>query len=319
MHDEAPPTNPVVPASIPPARSAPAESSTITWQDKDQTFSAPWRSDNNWAPPKRTMAADDTMTADTAYRFASEGVGLIWTGDFQNARQLLQALGRRTAKRRIKYAEMPYPERFHQVRLARAQRARTLGMLLLRVEPHHVLKQRRAPDVAPACLAAYGDDKNGYVVPMSELLGVISAYEWRKKGVEIPALQAHIHPHYGVFAPVRTEYIDLLLRASLSTDVQLAFDVGTGTGVLAALLVQRGVPLVVATDANPKAIACARDNIRLLKRENQIKLRATDLYPDGRADLIVCNPPWLPGKPASALEHAVYRPALRIAVHQLDG
>ena len=319
MHDQAPLFIPAVPAATPPAKAIAPLANTITWQDKDQTQHAVWRSENNWAPPKRTMAADDTMTADTAYRYASEGVGLIWTGDFQNARQLLQAMGRRTAKRRVKYAEMPYPERFHQVRLARAQRARTLGMLLLRVEPEHVLKQRRAPDVAPACLAAYGDDKAGYVVPMTELLGVISAYEWRKKGVEIPALQAHIHPHYGVFAPVRTEYIDLLLRASLSTDVQLAFDVGTGTGVLAALLVQRGVPLVVATDANPKAIACARDNIRLLKRENQIKLRATDLYPDGRADLIVCNPPWLPGKPASALEHAVYDPELRMLKGLLSG
>ena len=101
------------------------------------------------------------MSADTAYRLASEGVALIWTGDFQNARQLLQALARRTAKRRPKYLELPYPERFHQVRLARAQRARTLGMLCLPVEPHHLLTHRRAPNVNAACVAAHGDSKAG--------------------------------------------------------------------------------------------------------------------------------------------------------------
>lgn len=291
---------------------------TIHWIEQDQPQSAVWRSENGWAPPKRCVVADDTMTADTAYRFASEGVGLIWKGDFQNARQLLQALGRRTAKRRVKYANMPYPDRFHQVRLARAQRARTLGMLLLPVQVAHALTHRRAPDVTEACLAAYGQDKTGYVVPMSELLGVISAYEWRKKGVHIPALHASIHAHYGVFAPVRSEYLDLIVRAKMGRIAQ-AFDIGTGTGVIAALLAERGVEHVIATDSNPKAIECARENIRALKLENQIKLREADLFPEGRADLIVCNPPWLPGRPASSLEHAIYDQDQRMLKGLLHG
>ena len=277
---------------------------TIFWVDQDQPQSAIWHSENSWAPPKRCIVADDTMTADTAYRHASEGVGLIWTGDFQNARQLLNALVRRTAKRRVKYADMPYPDRFHQVRLARAQRARTLGMLLLPVEADHLLKHRRAPDVTEACLAAYGQNNSGYILPMTELLGVISAYVWRKKGVHIPALHASIHAHYGVFAPVRAEYLDLIVRAKIGR-IALAFDIGTGTGVIAALLAERGVEHIIATDSNPRAIECARENIRALKLENQIKLREADLFPDGRADLIVCNPPWLPGRPASSLEHAI--------------
>jgi len=291
---------------------------TISWLEQDQTLQAIWHSENGWAPPKRLIVADDTMTADIAYRYASEGVGLIWTGDFQNARQLLQALNRRTAKRRVKYADMPYPDRFHQVRLARAQRARTLGMLLLPVGAEHVLKHRRAPDIAEACLAAYGPNQSGYVVPMSELLGVISAYEWRKKGVHIPALHASIHAHYGVFAPVRAEYLDLVVRARLGRTA-VAFDIGTGTGVIAALLAERGVELVIATDSNPKAIECARDNIRALKLENQVKLRETDLFPEGQADLIVCNPPWLPGRPASSLEHAIYDHEQRMLKGLLNG
>lgn len=264
-----------------------------------------WRSENGWAAPKRIQLADDTMTADIAYRLASEGVGLLWTGDFQNARQLLQALGRRTAKRRVKYSDLSYPERFHQVRLARSQRARTMGMLLLAVEPGHHLSQRRAPEVKDACLAAYGEDTQGYVVPMTELLGVISAYEWRKKGVNIPALGAAIHAHYGVFAPTRSEYLDLIVRSPLPA-LDMAFDIGTGTGVLAALLVKKGMKKVIATDVNPAALACATENVTRLGMHKHIQVKQADLFPFGQADLLICNPPWLPGRPSSPLEQAVY-------------
>jgi len=284
-------------------------SPTISWVAAEQTLTAPWRSENGWAPPKRTVLADDTLSADTAYRLASEGVGLIWTGDFQNARQLLHALARRTAKRRPKYLELPYPERFHQVRLARAQRARTLGMLCLPFESHHTLKHRRAPDVKAACQAAHGDNPAGYVMPLTELLGLISAYEWRKNGIDVPALGARIHPHYGVFAPTRAEYLDLIAQAPLPEECDgqgHAFDIGTGTGVIAALLLRRGLAHVTATDTQPRALECAQENIERLGLSDGVTLLQTDLFPPGHADLIVCNPPWLPGRPASGLEHAIY-------------
>jgi methylase of polypeptide subunit release factors len=279
----------------------------VSWLVNDQPQSLPWRSESGWAPPKRCMAADDTMTADIAYRLASEGVGLIWTGDFQNARQLLQALARRVAKRRTKFADMPYPERFHQVRLARAQRARTLGMLCLPFGAHHALSHRRAPDVQQACTQAHGDSSSGYVMPMTELMGLISAYEWRKTGIAIGGLDAPIHAHYGVFAPTRAEYLELIRQTALPhVPVKTAFDLGTGTGVLAALLVKKGVAHVIATDTSARALACARQNIESLGLAKQITLKQVDLYPTGRADLVVCNPPWLPGRPASPLEHAIY-------------
>jgi methylase of polypeptide subunit release factors len=282
---------------------------TISWLAGEQTLTSAWHSENGWAPPKRTMLADDTMSADTAYRLASEGVALIWTGDFQNARQLLHALARRTAKRRPKYLELPYPERFHQVRLARAQRARTLGMLCLPFEPHHLLKHRRAPDVKVACLAAHGDSTTGYVMPLTELLGLISAYEWRKNGIDIPALGARIHPHYGVFAPTRSEYLELIAQAPLPQGPGMlghAFDIGTGTGVIAALLLKRGLTHVTATDTQTRALDCAQENIERFGLSSGVKFVQADLFPDGQADLIVCNPPWLPGRPASGLEHAIY-------------
>ena len=58
-----------------------------------------WRSENGWAAPKRIQLADDTMTADAAYRLACEGTAMLWRGDFQNARQLLQAIARRIERK----------------------------------------------------------------------------------------------------------------------------------------------------------------------------------------------------------------------------
>jgi methylase of polypeptide subunit release factors len=39
-----------------------------------------------------------------------------------------------------------------------------------------------------------------------------------------------------------------------------------------------------------------------------VEVVEADLFPPGCAPLIVCNPPWLPGKATTTLEHAVYDP-----------
>lgn len=44
-----------------------------------------------------------------------------------------------------------------------------------------------------------------------------------------------------------------------------------------------------------------------------------DLFPDGRADIVVCNPPWLPGRPTSAIEYGVYDPDSRMLKGFLQG
>jgi methylase of polypeptide subunit release factors len=125
--------------------------------------------------------------------------------------------------------------------------------------------------------------------------------------VPIPALGgAHIHPHYGVFSPVRGEYVELLAQAPLPPACALAFDIGVGTGVLSAVLARRGVARIVATDQDARALACAQDNLQRLGLAAQVQLLHTDLFPPGRAPLIVCNPPWLPGRASSAIERAVY-------------
>jgi methylase of polypeptide subunit release factors len=266
------------------------------------------------------MIADDRMTADAAYHLACEGTAILWRGDFQNARQLLQAMARRIDRKPRKPAKAPGSpaEQFNLLRMARAQRARTLGMLLLPFNAGHVIPLRRAPDVRAACEEAYGPAGGPYVASLRELLGLIGAHEWRKTGIHIPAAGGRIHAHYGVFAPVRSEYVDLVASAPLPAKT-LAFDIGTGTGVLAAVLAGRGVARVVATDHEPRAIACARENIARLGLGKQVEVVEADFFPEGRAPLVICNPPWVPARPSSPLEHAVYDPDSRMLRGFLDG
>lgn len=292
----------------------------LCWLENDVQQSLRWHSESGMAPPKRVQIADDRMTADAAYKLACEGTGLLWRGDFQNARQLLQALARRIDKKPEKSAKKTKApasgaEAFHLHRQAQSQRARVLAMVLIPFDADFKIPLRRAPDVQQACSEAYplaaGETATPFVASLRELLGVVGAHEWRKKGVEITAIAGRIHPHYGVFSPVRGEYIDLVAKAPLPGN-ELAFDIGTGTGVLAALLAQRGIKKIIATDQDPRALQCARENLSNLGVAQQVELLETDLFPAGRAPLIVCNPPWIPARPSSPIEYAVYDPDSRM-------
>lgn len=296
----------------------------IEWTEDGQARQARWRSENGAAAPRRVVLADDTLNADAAYRMACEGTGLLWRGDFQNARQLLQALARRADRkpRKPTKAAMSLTERFHLHRLAQGQRARVLGAVLIALEPQYRIDLRRAPDLSGACLQAWGAASEPSVVSLRELLGLVGAYEWRKKGVEIAALGSppdnRIYPHYGVFSPVRGEYLDLIAQTPLPS-TQLAFDIGAGTGVIGAVLARRGVQRVVATEVDPRALACARDNLARLVPTGQCEVLEADLFPPGQAPLVVCNPPWLPGRPASPIEHAIYDDGSRMLKGFLAG
>ena len=286
-----------------------SDDTLVRWCEDGAEHSARWRCEAGVAPPARMQAVRDTLTAAAAYRLASEGTGLLWRSDFHNARQLLQAMARRAARKPRKSAASP-ADAFNLHRQAQGQRARVLGSLLIELKPDYGIALPRAPDLRQACREAWGPpDGQASVASLRELLGLVGAHEWRKKGLEVPALGApphnRIHPHYGVFSPVRGEYLDLIAAAPLPS-TELAFDVGTGTGVIAAILARRGVQRVVATDLDPRALACARDNIERLGLQQRIELVQADLFPPGRAPLVVCNPPWLPARPSSPLEHAIY-------------
>ena len=236
---------------------------------------------------------------------------MLWRGDFQNAKQLLQAMARRAdakSKRAVKKPDQLPMDAFNLHRQAQSQRARILSMLLIPFDADYAIPLRRAPDARLACNEAWSAPAGvGSVASLRELLGVIGAHEWRRKGVPVPVLNKKIHPHYGVFAPIRGEYVGLVAQAAFSSPAPvLAFDIGTGTGVLAAVLAQRGIKKIIATDQDARALACAHENLARLKLNDRVEIIEADLFPEGRASLIVCNPPWLPARPSSPIERAIY-------------
>ena len=295
----------------------------ITWlDDTGQPQRVDWRSLAGHPAPDRVVVADEQLAADAAFRGIAQGQALLWRGAYPQARQLLQALGRRLDRRQQRPGRpaATLAEAYALQRQQQAERARLLGQLLLPFDADHGLPLARAPDVRAAGLQAHGPVGRHYVASLRELLGLVGAFEWRRKGVVIPALGASIHPHHGVFSPVRGEYVELVATAALPAAALAlgAFDIGTGTGVLAALLAQRGLR-VLATDLSGAALACAADNLQRLGLAGQVRLLQADLYPPGRAGLVVCNPPWVPAPAHASLDAAVYDPDSRMLRGWLAG
>jgi SAM-dependent methyltransferase len=293
-----------------------SETAIVSWTEEGESHLARWLSESGAPVPGQLLMVDDRTKADDAYGLAGQGTALLWRGDFHNARQLLTAMASRVdrhARRSRRGAALPRAaaETFHLHRQAQAQRARTLGALLIPLDGDYTIPLRRAPDARQACLEAFGPGDGAALMSLRALLGVIGAHQWRVKGIEVPAAGGRIHPHYGVFAPIRAEYVELVaaqaLPAALASDAT-AFDIGTGTGVLAAVLARRGLGHVTATDLDPRALACARENLERLGVAGRVELKEADLFPQGRAGLIVCNPPWLPARPSSPIERGIYDP-----------
>ncbi|WP_207345696.1 class I SAM-dependent methyltransferase [Arthrobacter sp. E3] len=290
---------------------------TLSWTQGDTGHTAVWFSASGAPAPKKVQVVDDSLTADDAHRLAAHGTAMLWQGDYHNARQLLSAMARRLPIFSRHDGEH-VAKAFYRYRQGRTQRARMLGLLLVPLEAGPTVALRRAPDVADAWRAAAGDVVGPVVAPLQDVLGAVGAYEWRRNGVFVQELDAVIYPHYGTFAPIRSEYLGLVAQAPLPSQ-ELAFDIGTGTGVLAAIVAQRGVKRVVATDSEPRAIACAQDNLERLRLADVVEATEGDMFPDGRAPLVLCNPPWLPGTANTLLDNAVYDPKSRMLKAFLNG
>ena len=261
------------------------------------------------------VIADDYISADDAYGLACQGTALLWRGDFQNARQMLVALASRADRQQRKPKMLAPAEAFHLHRQARSQRARTLGGLLIPLDEDYGIAFAACARYPTSLRGSYGPGKGTLGCPVRALLGVIGAHEWRTKGIEIAAIDGRIYPHYGVFAPIRREYVDLVATAplpDLTLLSGLAFDIGTGTGVLAAVLARRGFRRVVATDLDPRVLVRAHENVERLGLSAQVEVVHADLFPEGRAALVVCNPPWVPARPSSPIERGVYDPESRM-------
>jgi methylase of polypeptide subunit release factors len=286
-------------------------SQRLEWEHQQVSYSRLWYSEAGIAPNQQVVVADDTFSANTLYQLAKEGHAIVWQGDYQNARQALTALARRvdrpkrvgSEKKSTNPAELFYAHREEQ-----EWRANILGQILIPISNQFEIQLRRGQDVKEALSQVLETPSADFVMSLRGLLAINSAYEWQKKGILIPFLQQKITPCFGVFSPARSEYIDLVAHQPLPSPCDLAFDIGVGSGVLSAVLAKRGIKKVIATDIDPRAIDCSTNNIRTLGYEAQVEVIQQPLFPAMSANLIVCNPPWVPAVPSSPIENAVFDP-----------
>lgn len=262
-----------------------------------------WRSESDEPAPSRLSPVDDRLTADAALRRVRRGEYLLYTGDFHNAKQLLGAMGRRLPAPPVTRSPL---EAFRAERRARQLEHETLSRIVVGLDRFYRLELKRAPDVAEACRWVWGEPgADPTVVSLKTLLGMLGAAEWRRKGLAVPGLEGKLHPHYGVYLPTRTDYVELLLAVP-DVKGKKVFDIGTGTGVLSFLLLQAGASSVTATDIDARAVACARENAGRLGLSKRFEVIEGDLFPPGKADLIVSNPPWIPEPPKNRVDRAVF-------------
>lgn len=163
------------------------------------------------------------------------------------------------------------------------------------------------------------------LVSLVEFLAMVGGYEWNRRGVHVHALGGRVVPHFGVFPPTRQDYLHLLDRVAIERATRggspvRMMEVGIGSGVLSLILLRRKtVDRVIGTDVNPYAVACTRENMARFGFEADVML--ADLFPpeetpairnegegDGRVDVVLFNPPWVPGDAATWLDKSVYDP-----------
>ena len=95
----------------------------------------------------------------------------------------------------------------------------------------------------------------------------------------------------GVYEPAEDSY--LLIRAIKVRKGNRVLDMGCGTGIVAIYLAKAGCD-VTAVDINERALENTRENAKI--NEAEIKVVRSDLFSnvDGKFDVIVFNPPYLP-------------------------
>lgn len=109
-----------------------------------------------------------------------------------------------------------------------------------------------------------------------------------------------IKVHPDVYEPREDTY--LLLDCVKEIKVEKALEIGVGTGII-SLTLAKTCKEVHGVDINPKAVELAKENAKLNGIEN-VKFWVSDLFSNvnEKYDLIVFNPPYLPGKPKDELE-----------------
>ena len=158
-------------------------------------------------------------------------------------------------------------------------------------------------------------DQTRFYLPFVEVQELHDAWPRYRTGTHFAVIGQRLHPFFGTYIPTRTEHLELLATwlSQHSGARQHAVDVGTGCGVLALMLCRAGFSEILATDINPNAIESLSRDLDRMSKMPPITLQCGDLMEGSSraADLIVFNPPWIPGRIDSPIDQALfYSPGL---------
>ncbi len=152
--------------------------------------------------------------------------------------------------------------------------------------------------------------KECFYISFPEFLGMNGAWQWFSKGMRFPGLPYRLHPFYGTYFPTRTEHLELFDEWLNKNNRRFgkAIDVGTGCGVLVFYMLKHKITDISATDINPNAIYSLKNDLEKHDLIQNVQLRQGNFFAgfDKKFDLVTFNPPWIPGKPKSAIDRAIY-------------
>jgi len=268
-----------------------------------------------YSPHQRVELVTRAPDRDKVITMFSHGHGIVYNGQLAMIRSLFSAVKTRLDRKRKRPAPGSPPDvLFNDTRKHRSQMAAFMSGLMVQVNPGYEVGAFDVPNTSSEDLTmVLGTEliDKEFLMPFSQLLGIYSASSWQREGVSVAQISdsAIVYPHYSVFLPTRTDYVQALLEAEIPSGLDVCFEVGIGCGVLSALLLNHGkVKRVVASDSNPRAINSAFETFSRLHLLESVELQHTDGFPktNKEADLIICNPPWLPGKARTVMEESIY-------------
>ncbi|MCC5906880.1 MAG: class I SAM-dependent methyltransferase [Balneolaceae bacterium] len=248
--------------------------------------------------PEKVVKKSDRVTA---AKNLMKGNDLLVTDRYSTGMAILAELKKQVFRGKKK-------SEFTAYRDSRSRFYRASNHLLVPIKGNKIAL-KKAPE--PGWLEKLYPDKADFYLTFPQFQGLNSSWQWYLNGIKYPGLKEKIHPYFGTYFPTRFDHLQLFDNwvKKYPEPKTSAIDIGTGCGVLAFQMLNRGFETVYASDINPNALISAAEHARTLGLENRIHLMLSDLFEthNQKADLVVFNPPWLPAdKDIEGLDSAIY-------------
>ncbi|MEL6347261.1 MAG: methyltransferase [Myxococcota bacterium] len=234
-----------------------------------------------------TPWVDSFTPPEQAAALLLEGEPLLITDRYQTGAEILDWLAA--------LMPAPPPQAPFAARRAHAAALRKASLRLLAPIVGHRPKLEGFAEIG--FLAELYPELKTFYLPFLVLQELRGAWVRYVEGEKLSVLGVRLHPFFGVYMPTRAEHLELFgtWLSRYPGLKQNAVDVGTGCGVLALMLARAGFSEVLAVDINPNAVESL--NRELSRRPAPVTASVGDLLADvpGPLELIVFNPPWIPG------------------------